>query len=185
MLYYFFVYILIPLFNSSIWLLDRLLSVLDRTVKRRQRTRGRMWALCAGAAVLSTVKIKVPPWTHRPNRKTYRPMPIFEKFQISADISALPIYQPCRYIGRPQIFMYCQGLCQLKFSKLGIIYRIHSSWSIWVFRYIGKFKKGQYFTKNLKYCWNLWTDILSWQFSTYKHSNCLLIPRIFYCNVQK
>ncbi len=28
----FFVYLLIPLFNSSIWLLDRLLSVLDRTV---------------------------------------------------------------------------------------------------------------------------------------------------------
>uniref|UniRef100_A0A671Q1Q7 Solute carrier family 12 member 7-like n=1 Tax=Sinocyclocheilus anshuiensis TaxID=1608454 RepID=A0A671Q1Q7_9TELE len=32
---------------------------------------------------------KVPPRTHRPNRKTYRPMPIFEKCQISADISAL------------------------------------------------------------------------------------------------
>lgn len=36
---------------------------------------------------LSAVQIKVPPQTHQPNRKAYRPVPIFEKWQISADIS--------------------------------------------------------------------------------------------------
>ncbi len=43
-----------------------------------------MSTVCSGAAILSAVKIKVPPRLHRPNRKTYRPMPIFEKCQISA-----------------------------------------------------------------------------------------------------
>ena len=43
--------------------------------------------------VRSAVKIKVPLSTHRPIRKTYRPMPIFQKCQISADISALAIYR--------------------------------------------------------------------------------------------
>ncbi len=37
-----------------------------------------MNAVCAGTAVLSVIKIKVP------NRKTYRPMPIFDKRQITA-----------------------------------------------------------------------------------------------------
>ncbi len=49
--------------------------------------------VCSGAAVLSAIIIKVPSRTHRPNRKTYRLMLIFEKWQILADISALMIYR--------------------------------------------------------------------------------------------
>ncbi len=52
-----------------------------------------MSTVCSGAAALSAVKIKVPPQMHRPNRKTYRPVLIFEKCQISADISVLAIYR--------------------------------------------------------------------------------------------
>ncbi len=60
-----FVYILIPLL----------------TVNKRENVS----TVCSGAAVLSAVKIKVPSRTHRPNRKTYRPIPIFEILQISAN----------------------------------------------------------------------------------------------------
>ncbi len=52
-----------------------------------------MSAVCSDAAVLSAVKIKVPARTHRPNRKNLSADAIFEKCQISADISALAIYR--------------------------------------------------------------------------------------------
>ncbi len=63
-----------------------------------------MWAL------FSAVKIKVLPPTHQPNRKTYRPMQIFEKCQISADISALTIYRSTTSGNHGLIF--CLVLCR-------------------------------------------------------------------------
>ncbi len=48
-----------PLFNSSIWLLNRLLSVLDRTVNDDREREENISSVCSAAAVLITVKIKV------------------------------------------------------------------------------------------------------------------------------
>ncbi len=84
--------------------------------------------VCSGAAVLSTVKIKVGhavkikvPRTHRPNRKTYRLMPIFEKCQILADILALVIYRSTTnaYF---HIQIHLQHRQFLKFAFQGKIY---------------------------------------------------------------
>ncbi len=87
------------------------------TVNKRENVS----TVCSGAAVLSAVKIKVPPRTHRPNRKTYRLMPIFEKCQILADILALVIYRSTTnaYF---HIQIHLQHRQFLKFAFQGKIY---------------------------------------------------------------
>ncbi len=93
-------YILIPLFNRSIWLLDRLLSVLDSAVNddsKQEWVRENVSTVCPGAAGCRSQRRQNKSTLRRERivqtRKTYRPMPIFEKFQISADISTLVIYR--------------------------------------------------------------------------------------------
>ncbi len=86
-----FVYIVIPLFNSSIWLLDGFLSVLDKTVDNEQEGE---WEHC----VLKSYRFQ-PRQNKSPASYTSA-----KKKNLSADaLFEKCLDQPGRYIGRPLI----------------------------------------------------------------------------------